>query len=228
MTEKAKKRPAKKSAGRVRKLGIPRVEKGPKLPTGVGDDMIPLSMLLRFNTFVETYMQDLDGPAAAKAAGWECNGNVKAQAAHAKHLLANPYIRTRIEQQYRAIIAKTGATVERVWEEISHIAFLDPIEIFNDDGTPRPLEEMAEGARRAITGRKRKVVTGEEFETVEEEVKFAGKDAAIEKLMRLHRMTDNDKMVLIDGEEFLRAMEEGRQRAAGAQEGRQRVAGSGK
>lgn len=216
--EKAKERPAKKSAGRKRKLGIPRDEKGPELPplpTGEGGDLIPLSMLLRYNTFVEVYMQDLDGPAAAAAAGWDCKGNKKAQAAHARWLLANPYIRTRIEQQYRAIMAKTDATVERVWEEISYIAFLDPADVFNDDGTPRALEDMPERARRAITGRKRKVTTGEEFETVEEEVKFAGKDAALEKLMRLHRMTDNDKMVLVNGEEFLRAMEEGRERAAG-------------
>ena len=33
-------------------------------------------------------------------------------------------------------------------------------------------------------------------------------------LVRLHRMTDNDKYVLVGGEEFLQAMEEGRARAS--------------
>lgn|SRR5690606_29562080 len=208
--EKAKKRPAKKSAGRKRKLGIPRDEKGPELPplpTGEGGDLIPLSMLLRYNTFVEVYMQDLDGPAAAAAAGWDCKGNKKAQAAHARWLLANPYIRTRIEQQYRAIMAKTNATVERVWEEISYAAFADPVEAYDEDGNVLPPAQIPERLRRAMT----KYKEGEHGV----EIAFGSKDAALEKLMRLHRMTDNDKMVLVNGEEFLRAMEEGRERAAG-------------
>lgn len=202
---------ARKTRGKAKPVPDP---KGPALPTGVGTDLIPLSMLLRYNTFVEVYMQDLDGPAAAAAAGWECGGNKKKQAGHAAALLRNPYVRTRIEQQYRSIMAKTGATVERVWEEISYIAFLDPSVFYDDAGNVKPMSELPEGARRALTGMKVKEGSiGEDGHFVERELKYAGKDAAIEKLIRLHRMADNDKMVLINGDEFLAAMEEGRQRA---------------
>jgi hypothetical protein len=39
---------------------------------------------------------------------------------------------------------------ERLLEEISHAAFFDPLELFNEDGTLRDLRDVPEGARRAI------------------------------------------------------------------------------
>lgn len=211
-TTKKGSKPAKKSA---RKAVKPKpVPEEPKLPTGIGDDRIPVSMLMRYNTFVAHYLETLDCAAAAKEAGW-IGKNAAAQRAIGGNLLRNPYIATAIDRQYRAIIAKTGATTERIWEEISYIAFLDPSEAYNASGDPLPIPDIPEHVRRAITGRKKVVKTfGEDGESVEEELKFAGKDAALAKLMQLHRMTDNDKFVVVNGEEFLQAMEEGRERAS--------------
>lgn len=211
----AKKKPAKEAA---KKAPAPRKaapEPELHLPSGVNGDLIPLDLLLRYNTFVEVYLQSLDCASAAKAAGWE-GKNEAAQKAYGARLLANPYVRTRIEQQYKAIIAKTGATVERVWEELSYIAFLDPAEAFNESGEPKPIPEIPEHVRRCITGRKKVVKSfGEDGSSEEEELKFAGKQSALDMMVRLHRMADNDKYVLVGGEEFLAAMEEGRARAAG-------------
>lgn len=213
MAKPAAKKATKKAAAKKQAITT-EVDAKLQLPTGIGDDLIPVALLLRYNTFVTQYLETLDAPAAAKAAGWVGTSRAQ-QNGYASALLRNPYVRTMIDRQYRAIIAKTGATTERVWEEISHIAFLDPGEAYNDDGTPKPMEQIPEHVRRAITGRKRKVMTfGEDGEAVEEEIKFAGKDAALSKLMALHRMTDNDKYVVVSGDEFLQAMEEGRQRAA--------------
>lgn len=212
MARPAAKKATKKAA--AKKAAAASVDDEIKLPTGIGDDLIPVALLVRYNTFVTQYLETLDAPAAAKAAGWEGASRAQ-QNGYASALLRNPYVATMIDRQYRAIIAKTGATTERVWQEISHIAFLDPAEAYNDDGTPKPMEQIPEHVRRAITGRKRKVMTfGEDGEAVEEEIKFAGKDAALAKLMALHRMTDNDKYVVVNGEEFIQAMEEGRRRAA--------------
>lgn len=214
-------RPAKKATKAVKKVAKKAVKAPDEellLPSGVNGDLIPVNLLLRYNTFVQSYLETLDACEAAREAGW-IGKNKAQQQGYAGALLRNVYIRTMIDRQYRAIIAKTGATVERVWEEISHIAFLDPGEAFNSDGTPKPMEEIPEHVRRAISGRKRKVkVFGEDGEEVTEEVKFASKDAALDKLMRLHRMTDNDKYVLVTGEEFVQAMEEGRKRVAGRSE----------
>lgn len=210
-----KKRGGKATKKSARKAVKPKpVPEEPKLPTGIGDDRIPVSMLMRYNTFVAHYLETLDCAAAAKEAGW-IGKSAPAQRAIGGNLLRNPYIATAIDRQYRAIIAKTGATTERIWEEISYIAFLDPSEAYSPGGDPLPIPDIPEHVRRAITGRKKVVKTfGEDGESVEEELKFAGKDAALDKLMKLHRMTDNDKFVVVNGEEFLQAMEEGRERAS--------------
>ena len=207
------KKPSKKKAPKQSVRPVPKPDE-PHLPTGVGGDRIPLSMLLRYNTFVELYMENLDCAASAKEAGW-VGKNPAAQKAMGGALLRVPYIATRIENQYRAIMAKTNATVERIWEEISHVAFLDPAVLYDEDGTPKAMADIPESARRALTGMKVKEGTiGEDGSFVERELKFAAKDAAIDKLMRLHRMTDNDKFVIVGGDEFLQRMQEGRERAA--------------
>ena len=207
------KKPSKKKAPKQSVRPVPKPDE-PHLPTGVGGDRIPLSMLLRYNTFVELYMESFDCAGAAKEAGW-VGMNAAAQKAMGGALLRVPYIATRIEQQYRAIMAKTGATVERIWEEISYMALLDPSVFYDADGNVKPMSEIPEEARRALTGMKVKEGTiGDDGSFVERELKFAGKDAALDKLMRLHRMTDNDKYVIVGGEEFLQRMQEGRERAA--------------
>lgn len=207
------KKPAKKAAKKASTKPVPDPAE-PLLPTGIGDDLIPVSILVRYGTFVSHYLETLDCAAAAKEAGW-VGKNAAAQKSLGGALLRNVYVRTMIDQQYKAIIAKTKATTERVWEEIAGIAFLDPAEAFDADGNPKPIPDIPEHVRRAIAGRKKVVKTfGEDGESVEEELKFASKDAALAKLMQLHRMTDNDKYVVVDGEEFVRAMEEGRERAS--------------
>jgi hypothetical protein len=39
---------------------------------------------------------------------------------------------------------------ERLLEEISHAAFFDPLDLFNEDGTLKDMRDVPEGARRAI------------------------------------------------------------------------------
>src|SRR5690606_32530388 len=113
---------------------------------------------------------------------------------------------TRFSRDWSSDVCSSDL-VERVWEEISYAAFADPVEAYDEDGNVLPPAQIPERLRRAMT----KYKEGEHGV----EIAFGSKDAALEKLMRLHRMTDNDKMVLVNGEEFLRAMEEGRARAAG-------------
>ena len=48
--------------------------------------------------------------------------------------------------------AKLDISVERVIEELGRLAFFDPLEFWNEDGTAKPLHEISEDARRAIAG----------------------------------------------------------------------------
>ncbi len=219
MAPKAPAKPAKPAAkkrgttARAKKPVKTQEEPSINLP-GLDGSMIPLDTLLKYGTFVEVYLQTLDCAEAARQAGF-VGTSPASQKAIGGNLLRVPHIATMIEQQYKAIIAKTGATPERVWQEIAAVAFLDPAVFYDEDGNVKPMDEIPEQARRAITGMKVKTGTiGEDGEFTERELKHASKDAALAKLMALHRMTDNDKYVVVGGEEFLAAMEEGRSRAA--------------
>lgn len=45
---------------------------------------------------------------------------------------------------------KVGITVERVLEEIACLAFFDPLDLFDEHGLRRPLNELSEPVRRAV------------------------------------------------------------------------------
>lgn len=181
------------------------------LPSGVGDDFIPGTMLVKYAAFVAAYLETGDAVEAVKTAGFPF-ANTQAQKAIASQLLRNPYVRQRIAEQYQAILAKTGATVERVWQEIARTAFADPGAAYGEDGEPLPMHAIPEETRRAITGYKVVEKTFGDDTSVEKQVTFGGKDAALDKLMKLHRMVDTDKLVVLNGDDFLKAMEAGRER----------------
>ena len=187
------------------------------LPDGTAHDgiegLIPVAFLIKYDAFVAEYLMSGDAPAAAKTAGF-VGRNDQSQKAIASRLLQIPHVRTLIHQQAKATMAKSRITVERVYEEVAYTAFLDPGAAYSETGEPLPIGEMPEEVRRALTGYKVTEKTfGEDGSSIEREVKFGGKADALDKLMKLLRMVDNDKLVIVDGEEFQRAMEEGRERA---------------
>ena len=187
------------------------------LPTGIGEDFVPGAMLVRYHLFVNKYLETGSPVDAAKEAGWT-SPSKQGMAAIVRTLTSNPFIVKLLQDGYRSIIAKTGATVDRVWEEITYAAFLDPGVFYRADGSVKAMNEIPEEARRAITGMKIKEGTiGEDGEFIERELKYQSKDAALEKLMRLHRMVDQDKLVIIDGAELLERMEAARERVANRQ-----------
>lgn len=220
VSKKQPSKPARKPAKKTprRKPPATTVDAGHddfKVESPLGD-FVPLDMMVKYQRFAEHYITTGDGVGAVVAAELGEEANVQSNRQKLRWLLSNPYVRKVLTDHYRAVIAKTGATVERVWEEITYQAFLDPAVFYDADGNVRPMHEIPEAARRALTGMKVKTGTiGEDGEFTERELKYANKDAALDKLMRLHRMVDNDKTFVIDGAEWMKAIEEGRQRAAG-------------
>lgn len=98
--------------------------------------------------FVKEYLIDLNATAAARRAGYSS----KTAEQQAARLLVNVKVATSIQKGMDKRAAKIELTSERVLEEIKHSAFLDPIELFADDGTLLPLKQIPEHARRAIAG----------------------------------------------------------------------------
>jgi len=66
--------------------------------------------------------------------------------------------------------SKLDISVERVIRELARVAFFDPLEFWNEDGTVKPLHEMSEDARRAIVG----LDVAEMFEGSGEQRRLAG------------------------------------------------------
>jgi phage terminase small subunit len=178
------------------------------MPVGL-EDAVPTPVLVRMQAFVGHYLACLNGAEAARRAGYaEAHADKQARV-----LLKHPTVRQMLKDQHRALLAKIQTTQERVWHEISRIAFLDPAEAFDENGELKKLADMPEDLRRAIAGLKVTVKQFGDDETVEKEVKFVSKDAALDKLLRLTGMFKDEKTTADDvADAMLAALGRARQR----------------
>ena len=92
---------------------------------------------------------------------------------------------------------KFDVNTDRIVQELAFSAFLDPIDLFNDDGSVKPLNEMPESARRAIAGMDISELTnGEESIGVTKKIKINNKLNALETLAKYKKMlTDKPEAV---------------------------------
>lgn len=220
MAKKATPTPAKKPAKKAatKRPKVPRTRQAPKddpeVESPIGD-FLPVTLLLKYSSFTEHYLTTGDGVGAVRVSKIADEGASEQQCRQLlRHTLGNVHVRQMVTDQYRSILAKTGATVDRVWEEITYAAFLDPAVFYDENGDVLAMNQIPEKARRAITGMKVKTGTmGEDGDFTERELKYDNKAGALEKLMRLHRMVDNDKLVIVDGDEWMKAIQDGHNRA---------------
>ncbi len=98
--------------------------------------------------FVDEYLKDRNASQAAIRCGYRPKG----AGVQGCRLLKNPKIAAEIAQRTADISAKAGITAERVMQEYARLAFLDPIDLVNPDGSMKSMSEMPEDARRAIAG----------------------------------------------------------------------------
>jgi len=127
----------------------------------------------------------------------------------AAELLSNGKITARIEDLQKAARKRNEISLDRVLKEIAAIAFVDPSDIWDDDGNMKPIGQIPEHARRAIVGLEKKVVTGASFEETIK-AKLADKNAALDKLMKHlggyekdNRQKKNDVIVVGIPQEFV-------------------------
>lgn len=155
--------------------------------------------------FCQEYMIDLNATQAAIRAGY----SKKTAHSISSRLLSKVKVQERISELRIEVQKKTDLSLERVLKELAAIAFVDPSEIFENDGTVKPLSNMTEEARRAIAGIKRKVVTGPQMDETTVEAKLLDKLGALEKLMRhlggyeVDNKQKQDKIIIVgEPEEF--------------------------
>lgn len=98
--------------------------------------------------FVDEFMIDRNATEAAIRAGYSraSAGSIGCR------LLKDVKILAEINKRSAEQTQRLGITADRVMQEYERLALLDPLDLFNSDGSMKPLAEMPEDARRAIAG----------------------------------------------------------------------------
>lgn len=150
--------------------------------------------------FVSAYVKSRNATHAAIEAGY----NKKWAGTNADKLLKNTNIAAAINEQLKAIEARSLITAERVLQEYARLAFFDPRKLFNDDGSPKGIHALDDDTAAAIVGIKVVSVGNAEIGIGKVlEYKIANKNGALDSLARTKGMF-NDKVNL--GDESIRAL----------------------
>lgn len=139
----------------------------------------------REGKFVDEYMIDYNGTQAARRAGYV--GNCKTQA---WHLLQKRDVRDEIDRRIAERRAISTITHEHIANMLMDLASVEPLDIWDEDGHLRPLQDIPPHARRAIKSIKHKerehALTG--VITTEVEIELWDKKGAIELLGKYKKM----------------------------------------
>jgi phage terminase small subunit len=96
--------------------------------------------------FVSEYLRDQNATQAAIRTGY----SPKTAKSQGQRLLTNVDVAREIQLRLKKVADNADVTKERVLKALLNIAELDPLELFNTDGTMKSLKDMSESARKAI------------------------------------------------------------------------------
>lgn len=147
--------------------------------------MKPGNVHQRRTRFVKEFLIDQNATQAAIRAGY----SEKSAKVTGCRLLTDANVQRAIESANAKTNEKLDITVERVKAELAYLAFFDPRDFFNADGTAKPLTELDENAAKAIAGFEMAELftgTGEERSTAGyvKKFKLADKGLNLERLGR--------------------------------------------
>ena len=153
----------------------------PKKPASTKGGVDEFGLSIRERAFADYCLEGQAASAAYVKAGYTAkNDNVAGVSA--SRMLRKARVVSYMETRAKALRESLNITPERVLKEVARIAFLDPLELVDATGKFRPLAQMSEDARRAITD----MEMDEKGNVVK--VKASGKSAAQDKLMRWLRL----------------------------------------
>lgn len=120
----------------------------------------------RQNAFIREFLVDMNASQAYIRAGYSPKG--AGQSGY--KLLNNPEIQKALTKLIQERAEKTEITAERVLTEIGHLAFFDPSDLFNEDGTLKPVKAMPAPIRRCIAA----IEVQEMYEGIGDDRKLVG------------------------------------------------------
>ncbi len=133
--------------------------------------------------FADNYLHTLNATKAYLAV--RPNVTRRTAEANGHRLLRKAEVARYIEQQQQAIREAASIDIQRVVQELAHIATFDPRKLFDGDGRPVPITKLEPSAASALAGVEVSAQTGPGGETSRVlKYRFADKSAALDKLMK--------------------------------------------
>lgn len=135
--------------------------------------------------WADLYLLYFDATEAYREAG----GKGKNPQQLGYRLVHNPSVQAYLQKKMERQAETTGIKADEILQELHNIAFLDPLDLFTEDGALKPLSEMSETARKAITGLDvAKLMEGGAHVGYVQKIKLASKISALELLGKYLKM----------------------------------------
>ena len=99
--------------------------------------------------FVAEYLISGNATRAAIAAGY--SSAAKSAALQGHQLLKRPKVKAALAEKANRMLEKLDVSAERVLQEVARIAYFDPGNLFNADGSLKDLQDLDEDTRAVIT-----------------------------------------------------------------------------
>jgi phage terminase small subunit len=133
--------------------------------------------------FVQEYLQDPNATKAAIRAGY----SERNAAQLGYQLLQKTSVSTAITQALGATAGERKVTALRTIRECEHRAFLDPADLFDEEGHLRPIHEIPPHVRRSIESVEVKRLRGRQGKEPQEivKIKLWSRGDAVDKLAKL-------------------------------------------
>lgn len=100
--------------------------------------------------FVAEYLVDLNATQAYLRAGYKVSENVAA--VNAQRLLRNAKIQRKLSQAMKEREKRLEVSQDRVLKEYAKLGFFDPRKLFNDDGSPKGIQELDDDTAAVLAG----------------------------------------------------------------------------
>lgn len=163
--------------------------------------------------FVAEYLANgLNATKAAISAGY-AKKNADTQGAR---LLVNVKVSAAIAKKSEKALAKIDFSVDRTLEYVSRLAFFDPADLFEDDGSMKRIKDISPEARSVIAGLEISDIWDGEGEQKSiigniKKIKLSERRGALDMLMRYHSLY-KDKVEVSGLESLAEALSRARKR----------------
>lgn len=128
--------------------------------------------------FAQEYVIDFNATKAAQRAGY----SERTAYSQGQRLLKHVEIQQKIQENIQKIANSTQITAERVLNELAKLAFYNPKDFYNSDGSLKDISDLTDEQAACINGLE--IVDIPKRVAKLKKIKIADKNAALDKLMR--------------------------------------------